>query len=193
MVANRGYDSVDAKSRHQLIESAAQLLASEGHPAFSARRIADHAQLKPQLVHYYFRSMEELVVEVFHHANADYVRRHDAAMAAARPIRAIWELNRNLPVARLMTEFVALAKRYPMLAQVMREAGSSFRELQIAAIERRYGQHEPASGLPDAEALAMLLSAIARNYVIEEAVGMTVGHAQIEAYVVGIIDRIDPA
>jgi AcrR family transcriptional regulator len=192
MVANRGYDSLDAKSRLKLIESAAELLASEGHPAFSARRIAEHAQLKPQLVHYYFRSMEDLVVAVFQRATAEYFRRHDEALSSPRPIHALWELNRHLPMARLMLEFIALAKRYPMLRDGMRQAGGNFRQLQIEAIERCYSRLPDLHGLPSPEALAMLLSAVARSYVIEDNVDMTVGHDAIEVSIREMIDRIDP-
>lgn len=193
MVANRGYDSVDAKSRLKLIEAATELLSSEGHPAFSARRIADYAQLKPQLVHYYFRSMEELVVAVFQRTTAGYFQRHDEAMTSPRPVHAIWELNRHLPVGRLMTEFVALGKRYPMLRTAMREAGASFRQLQIDAIERRYRVLPSTEGLPNPKALAMLLSAVARNYVLEANVEMTVAHDDIGAFILDLLDRIEPA
>jgi AcrR family transcriptional regulator len=192
MVANRGYDSLDARSRLKLIEAAAELLSSEGHPAFSARRIAEHAQLKPQLVHYYFRSMEELVVAVFQRTTAEYFRRHDEALSSPRPIHALWELNRHLPVARLMLEFIALAKRYPMLRDGMRQAGGNFRQLQIEAIERCYRRLPDLSGLPSPEALAMLLSAVARSYVLEDNVNMTVGHDAIEVSIRELIDRIDP-
>ncbi len=193
MVANRGYDSLDAKSRLRLIEAAAELLSREGHLAFTARRIADRAELKPQLVHYYFRSMEDLVVAVFHATDADYFWRHEEALASPRPIRAIWELNRHLPFAQLMTEFVALAKRYPKLREVMTEAGGNFRTLQIEAIEQRYGRSKSLEGLPSAKALAVLLSALARNHVIEGSVGMTVAHTEAEAFVLDMLDRIDPA
>jgi TetR/AcrR family transcriptional regulator len=193
MVANRGYESLGAKSRLRLIDAATELLSSEGHPAFTARRIADHAELKPQLVHYYFRSMEDLVVAVFQRTTAEYFQRHDQALSSPRPIRAIWELNSHLPVARLMTEFVALAKRYPKLRDVMTEAGSNFRELQIEAIDRRYGETQSIEGLPSAKALAVLLSALARSRVIEGSVGMTVAHADAEAFVLDMLDRIDPA
>jgi AcrR family transcriptional regulator len=192
MVANRGYDSVDAKSRLRLIDAAAELLSDEGHPAFSARRIADHAQLKPQLVHYYFRSMEDLVVAVFQRATAEYFALHDRAMSSAAPVRAIWELNSHLPVARLMTEFVALGKRYPMLREVMRVSGERFRQLQIEAIERRYAERALDEGLPPPAALAMMLSAIARNLVIEGNVGMSSAHRELLDYVGGLLDRIDP-
>jgi len=193
MVANRGYESVDAKSRLRLIDAAAELLGIEGHPAFSARRIADHAKLKPQLVHYYFRSMDELVVAVFHRTAAEYFKFHDEALSSPSPVRAIWNLNSHLPVARLMLEFVALGKRYPLLREEMRASGEAFRKLQVEAIESCYRQRGLGEGLPCPEALAMLLSALARSLVIEESVGVSTSHDALKDYVEGLLLRIEPA
>lgn len=192
MVANRGYESLDAKSRMRLIDAAAELLGSEGHPAFSARRIADRAELKPQLVHYYFRSMEELVVAVFQRTTAEYFRLHDIALSSSQPIRAIWQLNCDLPSARLMTEFVALAKRYPLLRETMRRAGESFRQLQADAIARVYRDRQLASAPLSPIALATLLSALARSFVLEDAVGLTAGHAETEAFVAFVLEQVEP-
>lgn len=192
MVANRGYESLDAKSRLRLIEAASDLLATEGHPAFSARRIAERAELKPQLVHYYFRSMEELVVAVFHRASAQYFQIHDEALSSPNPIRAFWQLNRGLPVAMLMTEFVALAKRYPLLREEMKNTGQRFRELQIEAIERKYRERAIENPRLTPSALASLLSAVARSLVLEQSVGLSVAHADLERYVAYLLDMVDP-
>ena len=40
-------------------------MIEEGYAAVTSRRLANKAGLKPQLVHYYFRTMEELFLEVF--------------------------------------------------------------------------------------------------------------------------------
>jgi len=85
MVATRGYQSIGAKTRLQLIEAASDVLGEEGYPAFTARRIASRAGLKPQLVHYYFRSMEELVVTGFQRSSAEYFQQHDRALSSSRP------------------------------------------------------------------------------------------------------------
>jgi len=92
MVANRGYNSTNAKTRQRLIEAASEILDEEGYPAFTARRIASRAELKPQLVHYYFRSMEELVVTVFKRSSASYFQLHDEALSSPRPLHALWRL-----------------------------------------------------------------------------------------------------
>ena len=55
----------DSATRAQLLDAAEQLLLEEGYAAVTSRRVAAKAGLKPQLVHYYFRTMDDLFVEVF--------------------------------------------------------------------------------------------------------------------------------
>ncbi|HUD31139.1 MAG TPA: helix-turn-helix domain-containing protein, partial [Novosphingobium sp.] len=159
MVANRGYLSTSAATRLRLIEAASALLDEDGYPAFTVRRIAAKAQVKPQLVHYYFRSMEELVVTVFQRSSANYFRLHDEALSGPRPLHALWDLNCNLPEARRMLEYVALGKIYPALRDAMRASGESFRALQIETIERVCIQRGLAEPPMASAALAALLSA----------------------------------
>jgi AcrR family transcriptional regulator len=192
MVANRGYNSLSSKSRLRLIDAASDLLAEEGYPAFSARRIADKAGLKPQLVHYYFRSMEELVVAVYARSTANYFRLHDQALSSPHPLRALWDLNRNMPEARRMTEYIALSKIYPELRAEMRRTGENYRRLQIEAIEQSFAERGITEPPVDAETLAMLMSAVARNFVIEGEVGVSLGHQGLRAFIENFLDSFDP-
>ena len=48
-----------------LVAATELLMHEEGYVAVSARRVAARAGLKPQLVHYYFRTMDELLLDVF--------------------------------------------------------------------------------------------------------------------------------
>lgn len=193
MPSNRGFESRDAKSRLRLIEAAHDLLAEEGYQSFSARRIAERAELKPQLVHYYFRSMEEMVVAVFQRATANYFRLHDEALSSRYPLREVWELNRNIPEAKRMTEFIALSKRFAALRVIMRETGENFRRLQIESIETIYAgcEIDPRYGITT-HGLAMLMSAVARNFVIEGEVAMTLGHADLEDFIGKLLDHFEP-
>ena len=61
----RRIGAVDSKTRAQLLDAAELLLLEEGYAAVTSRRVAAKAGLKPQLVHYYFRTMDDLFVEVF--------------------------------------------------------------------------------------------------------------------------------
>src|SRR5690606_18752606 len=63
MSAPRRLGAPDAKNRTVLMDAAEQLMLEQGWATVTSRRIAEHAGLKPQLVHYYFRSMDELFLE----------------------------------------------------------------------------------------------------------------------------------
>ena len=65
MASARRIGAPDAKNRGVLLDAAEQLLLEEGYAAVTSRRVAERAGLKPQLVHYYFRTMEDLFLEVF--------------------------------------------------------------------------------------------------------------------------------
>ena len=71
---------MDSKTRAQLVDAAEQLLFEEGYAAVTSRRVGAKAGLKPQLVHYYFRTMDDLFVEIFR-------RRADENLAALRAHR----------------------------------------------------------------------------------------------------------
>lgn len=191
MASKRGFYSTGSKTRLRLIDAASELLAEEGYVAFTARRIAGRAELKPQLVHYYFRSMEDLVVTVFQKSVANYEQLHDAALSSPSPLRALWDLNCNMPEARRMLEYVALSKQYPALRQEMRDAGENFRILQIEAFERVYAEQPYSTPTIGPAALAGVLSALARTIVIENAMGMFDAHREMHQLVNRLIDQFD--
>ena len=65
MASARRIGAPDAKNRVVLLDAAEQLLLEEGYAAVTSRRVAERAGLKPQLVHYYFRAMDDMFIEVF--------------------------------------------------------------------------------------------------------------------------------
>lgn len=176
----------------RLIDAAYDLLGNEGYHAITARRVAQKAGLKPQLVHYYFRSMEELVVAVFQRSAAKYFTLHDEALSSPHPMRALWALNSHLPEGKQMTEYVALGKVYPALRAEMRATGESFRRMQIEAMERLYAERGFDRTLIGPEGLVMLMSAIARNFVIEGEVGVSLAHGEVRALITRLLDHFDP-
>ena len=65
MTSARRIGAPDAKNRGVLLDAAEQLMLEEGYAAVTSRRVAEKAALKPQLVHYYFRTMDELFLAAF--------------------------------------------------------------------------------------------------------------------------------
>ncbi|MFT3966685.1 MAG: TetR/AcrR family transcriptional regulator [Sphingobium sp.] len=193
MAANRGFDVKSSKSRDRLIQATETLLAEEGGHAVSARRVAQQAGLKPQLVHYYFRSMEDLLIAAFDRATEQYMALHDKALAAPQPLRAIWTLNRvNRSDTRRNIEFVALGNSHERLRQRMLETGEHFRALQIKAVEQAL-EKAPGRTHYSAAGIAMLIAAVARTIVMESKLGISLAHAELCELMESLLDEIEPA
>ena len=100
-----------------------RLLLEEGYAAVTSRRVAARAGLKPQLVHYYFRTMDDLFLEVFRRRAEENLARFDEAIAADGSLRNLWQLNVDPRGAAFTMEFVALANhRKAIRAEIARFA-----------------------------------------------------------------------
>src|SRR5215469_1089774 len=109
MASPRRIGAPDAKNRAVLLDAAEQLMLDEGYAAVSSRRVADKAGLKPQLVHYYFRTMDDLFLEVFRRRAEQGLEAQAQAAESAKPLWALWRFNTNPLSARLTLEMMALA------------------------------------------------------------------------------------
>ena len=192
MPGNRRLGAENAKSRNQLIEAADQLISDEGYHAVSARRVAERAGLKPQLVHYYFETMDDLIVAAFQRANDQYLELLDHALSSPQPLRALWKLNTDRPDTKRTMEFIAFAThREAMRAQIVR-AGERTRSLQIAAVSRVLQERGIDASVFPAAAFVMLMAAISRAFVLEASMGMSLAHGELAGLVDRLLDQIEP-
>jgi AcrR family transcriptional regulator len=182
-----------ARSRTLLVEAADKILIEEGAHAISARQVAERAGLKPQLVHYYFQTMDDLLVAVFRRAQEQYLRRHEQALASPQPLNALWKLNNEPQGTRRMMEFIALAGRRDAMRAVIIESAAQFRKLQIAAISRVLQERGiDRKAFPPA-GVALLMATLSRGLVMEETLGISLGHAELRSMVKRILKTLEAA
>jgi len=181
----------NARSRAQLVEAADSILIEEGAHAISARRVADRAGLKPQLVHYYFKTMDDLLIAVFRRAQEDYLQRHEHALEGAQPLDAIWKMNNEPEGTRRMMEFIALAGRRDAVRAVILESAARFRKLQIAAIERVLKERGADRAEFPPAGVALLMATVSRGLVMEETLGLTQGHAELRTIMKRLLKSIE--
>jgi AcrR family transcriptional regulator len=180
-----------SKTRAALLDGAEKLMLEEGYAAVSSRRVASMAGLKPQLVHYYFRTMDDLFLALFQRRAEQGLDRQRHALASPQPLWSLWDLSRDPRGTALTMEFVALANHRKAIRVEIRSTSERFRDEQLAGLEpvlARYGLADQCPPL----VFAVLLASVSRFLVIEhESLGMASGHAETVAFVEELLTRIE--
>ena len=105
--------------RLQFVEAAARVIAAEGLPAATTRRIAAEADAPLAALHYCFRNKDELLTEVYHFLSRDYAKSlppiEDIERGLAHAIRLharrIWRRMLERPHEQVTT-FELLLRRF---------------------------------------------------------------------------------
>lgn len=197
MTSARRIGAPDAKNRVLLLDAAEQLMLEEGYAAVTSRRLANKAGLKPQLVHYYFRTMEELFLEVFRRRAEEALEVHAQMLKLPQPLWALWRFGTDPAFTRISMEFMALANhRKEMRAEIAYYA-ERFREEQrqaVATALERYGSRIQDEGqdidIPPV-VWTVLMSSLSRFLVLEQAIGMSAGHAETLELVENYLRRLE--
>jgi AcrR family transcriptional regulator len=188
--SSRRIGSTDSKTRAQLVDAAERLLLDEGYAAVTSRRVAAVAGLKPQLVHYYFRTMDDLFLEVFRRRAEQNLVRAEQALAEDSSLATLWSLNADPRGATFTIELAALANhRKEIRAEIARYA-ERFRALQLQAL----GPALEAAGvdadqLPPIAAL-LLMTGLGQILGLENALGITTGHDDTVAFIERTVDQM---
>jgi AcrR family transcriptional regulator len=183
---------VDSKTRALLLDGAEALLLEEGYAAVTSRRVAAKAGLKPQLVHYYFRSMDDLFLEVFRRRADENVARIERAIASDGSLRALWQLNADPRGARFNIEFVALANHRKAIRTEIARYAERFRAAQLEAVTAALCDLGVTDDeLPPIVALLMM-TGLTQVLALEGALGVTAGHDTTLSFIETTIARFDP-
>jgi len=180
-----------SKTRARLVDAAEQLLLEEGYAAVTSRRVGAKAELKPQLVHYYFRSMDDLFLEVFRRRADENLARAERTLAGGASLRTLWKLNADLRGAAFNIEFVALANHHKAIRAEVARYAERFRAMQLQALSRALADDLGGEDVPPAAAL-LLMTGLSQVLSLERALGVTAGHDETLAFVARLIDRLEP-
>ena len=192
MTTTRRIGAETSKTRAVLLDAAETLMLQEGYAAVTSRRVAAAAGLKPQLVHYYFRTMDDLFLALFRRRAEQGLERQARAFESEQPLWAVWELSRDPRGNALTMEFTALANHRKEIRAELAASAERYRcELRegLETVFERYGVR--AEELPPL-VCTILLTSLSRVLVIEhETLGMTTGHAETLAFVEGLLHRLE--
>jgi AcrR family transcriptional regulator len=176
-----------------ILDATERLMLEEGYAAVTTRAVAKLAGLAPGLVHYYYPSTDDLLVAAYRRTTERNFENLTRALNAEDPLRALWRLQTEATPMALAVEFIALANhRKSIKAEIARYADYS-RELQAAAIARALQNAPVDADICPPVCFSTLLASVARTLIMERTVGITHGHAETQAFVEWLLDRLAPA
>lgn len=183
MAQSRKAKAADGGARLRLIEATAKVMRDEGYAAATSRRVATEAGVKQALVYYYFPSMDDLFVEVLRAGAEVSLARMRDALTDDDPLLTLWSLNGDSRMTALNTEFMALANHRKVIRVELKAYAERVRDIETAAVavSLRARGVDPQTFPP--VVVSMLIAQTARSLCNESAVGVTLGHDEMRAFV----------
>lgn len=175
--------SEGAKTRNAILDATEAIMREEGYGAVSSRRVAERANLQPSLVHYHFGSMEDLFLALNKRTQDVFFAKHIQALTSDNPLRSLWEFLADVSATKLVVELIALATHHEPLREELARSGEIVRNIEIAFMSKILD----ALGVDQTEfppaVLSFFMAGLARAYVTEETLGVSVGHAEALAFI----------
>jgi AcrR family transcriptional regulator len=172
-------------TREALIDAAEELMRAEGYAAVTSRRIGARAGVKGPLIHYYFKTMDDLYLALFERVSGSWLDSLRRSFACERPIRTLWAHDRDPERAKIVMEFLALANH----SSAVREAIASFttraRIVQRDGIARHFEGRGMACPIPTSS-VPVLMESVSYLLAVETALGISFGHAEAAS----VVDRV---
>jgi AcrR family transcriptional regulator len=181
----------DSKTRAQLLDAAEQLLVEDGYAAVTSRKVAARAGLKPQLVHYYFRTMDDLFLEVFRRRADENLARFEREIAADASLSTLWRFSADPRGAMFTIEFAALANHRKAIRAELASYAERFRAAQLEALSTVLATERiTALGMPPS-AVLLLLTGVTQVMGLERGLGVTTGHAETVTFIEQAIAQLE--
>lgn len=170
------------------MDAAERLLISDGYASISTRRVAQEAGVNHGLVHYYFGSMEELLVQVLERFTAGLIARQREMYSADGPFlekwRTAWRFHEEDLAAgypKVWFELQAMAWNEPRLRERLVAINTEWRAVLHDALEQ--ARDELPMDDPRTGALVAVVMTLAQGTQLERLLGVDQGHADMLAWI----------
>ncbi|MCU1456543.1 MAG: TetR family transcriptional regulator [Actinomycetia bacterium] len=181
-----------SKTRAALLDAAERLMVDGGYAAVTSRRVAAEAGVKPALVHYYFRTMDDLFLALYRRGAQRGLERQEMVLQSPQPLWALWDFSREPYGTNLTMEFVALANHRKEIRAEITASAERFRSRQVEALSGILAGYDLDSDDWPPVVIAVLMSSVARFLVIEaETLEMSTGHDDTVAVVERLLRRLE--
>ncbi|HEY4652344.1 MAG TPA: TetR/AcrR family transcriptional regulator [Pontibacter sp.] len=157
---------------NQLIDTALSLFSEQGYDATSIRAIAQRAGFSLGLMYNYFRSKEELLVEIYRRGSADVNASFEDVLPEWQEMAGIERhIRQTVKILKEKKDFWRLVHGIRMQATVVQKLADEIKE-QAAYIQAHIRQNLVQAGIPfpdlEAKLLFASLDGMAHHYLLYE-------------------------
>lgn len=168
-----------------LLDAAEVLLLEVGHAGVTTRRLAEKAGINHGLVHYYFGSIENLLVRTLDRFTERLIERQRALYASDAPFLEKWRtamryLEEDAQYQKVWCELQALAWNRPELRDGVARVNAEWRGVLLEAFAP--AREELAIDVP-LEALVTLVMTFNEGIFLERLSGVTEGHRELLGWI----------
>jgi AcrR family transcriptional regulator len=163
------------------LDAAERLLVEVGYAGITTRSLAEEAGANKGLVHYYFGSMENLLVRVLERFTERLIARQRAMYAADLPFIEKWRqamryLDEDREYQKVWYELQALAWNRPELRDRVAHVDAEWRAVLAEAFEQARREHP--IDMPVA-AFVSLVATFNEGMILERLSGIDSGHREL--------------
>lgn len=166
-------------------------MLEEGYAAVSSRRVASGAGVTAGLIHYYFPTLDDLFIAVFRRRTERNLEKLANDLQTGKPLHVIWNYATDEAGTALTSEFIALANHRKAIQAEIAETAERVRKLQLEALTGVLENCGVDTELFSPAAVVVLMAAIPRVIIMEEALGMSTGLPEARALVEHFIEQFE--
>jgi len=190
--AQNGARSIREANVAAFLDAAERLLVREGAAGISTRRLAEEAGQNHGLVHYYFGSVDELLLQTLERFTGRVLERQRAMYGTEEPFLAKWRtamsyIEEDLAAGypKVWAELEALAWNKPELRRRLCSVSDEWRTLLREALAAAIDEYDLDEERFSAEALAALVMQFNKGLLFERLLGFERGHSEMLAAIDG--------
>lgn len=165
----------DSETRAELVRVADQILEEEGVGAVTARRLSEALGLKRQIVHYYFHSIDDVIIAVIRGRGERYKAEVEQALGNSEPLHAIWAMHGDLMATAAIMEFTVLGLRREAIRAETSALIDLYRNMFARALEAELKRRGIAMK-GSVDALVAIVTQVRQTLALETALGARLGH-----------------
>ena len=176
------------ETEQALLDAAERLLVDVGAGGITTRRVAEEARLNHGLVHYYFGSVEQLLVRVLERFTEQLIERQREMYDAEVPFVEKWRtamrylVSEDATYEKIWLELQALAWNRPELRDRLAAVNAEWR----AVLTEAFAQPRRELGIEmPLEALVALVMTFNIGIIVERLGGIETGHEALLDWIDG--------